>query len=224
MPRLTVHARRALVQKRRQQILAAAATVFAEKGFDRATISDVARAAGVSDGSIYNYFGGKQDLLVHLPRQFLQPPIQAVQAASVVGQPAPSPDALLQDIARNMVNIVIQNREIARVLFTTIPTMDNKLRAEYMRQVPLYAFEALEEFIRTQQAAGTFRADLDPAITARMFPGMLLAFLLIQEILQPPDMPRFEYDQVVRQAVKVFLYGMTATPMPQCPSDPATQP
>lgn len=215
MPRLTVHARRALVQERRQQILAAAATVFAEKGFDRATISDIARAAGVSDGSIYNYFRGKQDLLIHLPHQFMQPPIEAVHAAITTEQPAPSPEALLQLMAQNMVNIVIQNREIVRVLFTTLPLMDDKLRAEYMRQVPFYAFQVLEEFIKAQQAAGVFRADVDPAIVARTFPGMLLAFLLLQEILQPPDMPRFDYAQVLPQVVQVFLRGVTATPVPQ---------
>jgi AcrR family transcriptional regulator len=210
MPRLTIPARKALVQERRQQILAAAATVFAEKGFDRATIGDVARAAGVSDGSIYNYFRDKQDLLVHLPRQFIQPPFAAIQAASVAGQTT-SPEFVLQLIAQNIVTVITQNRELARVLFTTIPLMDEKLRAEYMREVPLYAFELLEKIITAQQAAGVFRADLDPAITARMFPGMMLFFLLVQEILQPRDMPRFEYDQVLPRVVQVFLHGVSAT-------------
>ncbi|MBI4672798.1 MAG: TetR/AcrR family transcriptional regulator [Chloroflexi bacterium] len=209
MPRLTAPARRALVRERRQQILAAAATVFAEKGFDRATISDVARAAGVSDGSIYNYFRDKQDLLVHLPRQFMQTPIEAVQAAIAKPGTPLAAENVLQFAAQNIVNLIIQNREIARVLFTTIPLMDDKLRAEYMRQVPLYAFETLEGFIKAQQAAGVFRADLDPAIAARIFPGMLLAFLLIQEILQPPDMHRFEYDQIIYTVVQVFLRGVT---------------
>ena len=37
--------------------------VFAAKGFTRATIRDVARAAGVADGAIYNYFANKKALL-----------------------------------------------------------------------------------------------------------------------------------------------------------------
>lgn len=51
---------------RRSHILEAAAGVFAEKGFHRATIKDVARAAGVSDGSIYNVFENKMALLLSL--------------------------------------------------------------------------------------------------------------------------------------------------------------
>ena len=47
-----------LVKKaRRNQILDAATKVFAEKGFHSTTIKDIAREAGIADGTIYNYFG-----------------------------------------------------------------------------------------------------------------------------------------------------------------------
>lgn len=55
-----------LAAARRTQILEAAAAVFAEKGFHPATIRDVARAAGVADGTIYNYFENKPALLLGL--------------------------------------------------------------------------------------------------------------------------------------------------------------
>lgn len=213
MPRLTAPARRALAQERRQQILTAAASVFAEKGFDRATIGDVARAAGMADGSIYNYFDDKQDLLVHLPHQFLQPPIQAVQAA-VTADPTPDPEVILRTVAQNIVNVVTQNRELTRVLFTTVPLMDEKLRAEYLRQVPLYAVEALESYIKAMQTAGVFRSDLDPTIAARILPGMMLFFLLVQEILMPPGVSRFEYDKVLPHVTGIFLHGVLEDPAP----------
>src|SRR5438045_6075029 len=53
-----------LIAARRTQILDAAATVFAEKGFHRATIKDVARTAGIADGTIYTYFESKTDVLM----------------------------------------------------------------------------------------------------------------------------------------------------------------
>jgi AcrR family transcriptional regulator len=55
-----------LVAARRTQILDAATQVFARKGFNRATIRDVAKVAGVADGTIYNYFANKTDLLFGL--------------------------------------------------------------------------------------------------------------------------------------------------------------
>ncbi|NJM77475.1 MAG: helix-turn-helix transcriptional regulator [Acaryochloridaceae cyanobacterium RU_4_10] len=53
-----------LIVARRNQILDAAAKVFAEKGFHPATIRDVAREASIADGTIYNYFKNKSALLL----------------------------------------------------------------------------------------------------------------------------------------------------------------
>lgn len=53
-----------LIAARRNQILDAAATVFAEKGFHPSTIKDIAREAGIGDGTIYNYYQNKSALLL----------------------------------------------------------------------------------------------------------------------------------------------------------------
>lgn len=209
MPRLNVHARRALVQERQQQILQAAARVFAEKGFESATIREVARVARVSEGSIYRYFKNKQDLLVHLPRQFIQPPIEAFRAATMSAGATPlSPEELLLSIARNMVMVMTHNRELMRVLLTSLPMMDEATRATYIREVPAYAMETFESYIVAQQNAGVFRPDMDPAIAARILPGMVMFFLFVQEIVQPADLPHFEYEKIIPHVVQIFLHGV----------------
>ncbi|MBW1647909.1 MAG: TetR/AcrR family transcriptional regulator [Deltaproteobacteria bacterium] len=48
------------------RILEAAVRVFAEQGFHQATIAQIARQAGVADGTIYLYFKNKDDILVHI--------------------------------------------------------------------------------------------------------------------------------------------------------------
>ncbi|MEM1022692.1 MAG: TetR/AcrR family transcriptional regulator [Myxococcota bacterium] len=50
-------------EERRKQILRAAAVVFAERGFHRTRVSDIARQAGIAHGLIYHYFDSKDDLL-----------------------------------------------------------------------------------------------------------------------------------------------------------------
>src|SRR5579859_7584580 len=55
-----------LIVARRNQILDAATKVFAEKGFHPTTIKDIARAAGIADGTIYNYFENKMALMLGL--------------------------------------------------------------------------------------------------------------------------------------------------------------
>jgi len=57
---------------KRQRILDAATRVFAEKGFEYATISEIAKEAGMSTGLIYSYFKNKMDVLLSLILIFLQ--------------------------------------------------------------------------------------------------------------------------------------------------------
>ncbi len=54
----------ALVQRRRSQIIAAAVELFADQGYYRTTMLDVARKAGVSAGLIYQYVSDKEDVLL----------------------------------------------------------------------------------------------------------------------------------------------------------------
>src|SRR2546428_10948649 len=62
-----VQARESRSNDKRSRILDAAIRVFAERGFHSATVAEIARAAGVADGTIYLYFKGKD---VHLWRLF----------------------------------------------------------------------------------------------------------------------------------------------------------
>ncbi len=54
-------------EARKEQILKAAGRVFAQKGFHDSTISAVAKEAGVSDATIYEYFSTKEELLFSIP-------------------------------------------------------------------------------------------------------------------------------------------------------------
>lgn len=59
-------------QARKRSILDAAERLFAEKGYEGSSIRDVARATGVADGTIYNYFANKEALLDELVRGLIE--------------------------------------------------------------------------------------------------------------------------------------------------------
>lgn len=208
--RLTPAARRALTEERRAQILAAAARVFAREGYERATVAEIAREAGVAAGSIYSYYKNKADLLVHVPRQFVHPAVQKLHAEALRSD-AP-PEEVLALAGRNLIEVVRQNADLVRTMMSSVPSMSRALRARYMEQVPFYVFGELEAYFRQQVAAGVFRADLNPVLAARMFPGLILPFLIMQEVVRVPDGAPADYDQVVHQAVSLFLGGAMAVP------------
>jgi AcrR family transcriptional regulator len=211
MPKISASARRALTEERRKQILDAAAKVFAAKGFDRATIADIAREAGIAEGSIYNYFKNKGDLLVSIPRQVIQPQAELVwgQMRAAADAPIP-PEQMLPIIVKNITTIFHQNRHVFRILISALPAMSQSTREQYVNRVIFYVWSYLETYFRQLIEKGILRKDLDPAILTRMFVGMFLPFLLLDAIVPMKNKLEFDMDQVSAQAIGIFLGGALA--------------
>src|SRR6202171_2844902 len=66
---------------KRERILRAATDVFARNGYFNAKVSEIAKAAGVADGTIYLYFEGKEDLLVTIFREHTRNYLQSLESA-----------------------------------------------------------------------------------------------------------------------------------------------
>ncbi len=75
------------LESRRTEILEAATTVFSAKGFHTATMDDVAEAAGVSKGSLYNYFDSKESVIDALTRQWGEIDDETFSRAGRAGSP-----------------------------------------------------------------------------------------------------------------------------------------
>ncbi|MBM3129094.1 MAG: TetR/AcrR family transcriptional regulator [Chloroflexi bacterium] len=212
MPKISPRARRALTEERRKQILDAATKVFAAKGFERATIADVARAAGVAEGSIYNYFKSKADLLVSIPRQVIQSPVESASAQmnALAANALPPPEQMLTMIARNMIAAIRQNAHVFRILISALPTMTQSTREKYTRQVVLYAVGMMETYFQKQIERGVFRKGLHPPTLARAFVGMFVPFVIFSEILRVESLPKPDYEQLIAANVSIFLRGALA--------------
>ncbi|MFQ6327513.1 TetR/AcrR family transcriptional regulator [Nocardia sp. CWNU-33] len=77
MTELGLRARKKL--QTRQQIVEAAAALFAERGFDDVTVAEIARAANVSEKTVFNYFGTKEDLIFSGMDDFSAALLQAIR-------------------------------------------------------------------------------------------------------------------------------------------------
>ncbi len=206
MPRMSPSVRRALVAERESQILAAAAKVFGAKGYERATIADIAKEAGISEGSIYNYFKNKGDLLVSLPNRVIQPKIESLNARA--GDR--SPEEALSTIARTMTAAIRENAHIFRILLSALPSMTKKMREQYLHQVVLYASGIIQAYFEEQIRRGVFRQDLPPATLALTFIGMFFPTILIEEVMQIEIPTPRDYEQIISASVRVFLQGALA--------------
>jgi AcrR family transcriptional regulator len=67
-------------QRRAAEIVAAARKVFVDKGFERASVAEIAACVGVVEGLVYSYFPSKRELLNEVLRGMYEPLIQDVEA------------------------------------------------------------------------------------------------------------------------------------------------
>ncbi|HEV8354532.1 MAG TPA: TetR/AcrR family transcriptional regulator [bacterium] len=198
-----------LEESRRTQILEAASKVFARRGFHRATIAEIAKTARLSEGSIYNYFRSKEDLLVNIPHQLLQPVLMPLLERMPVPDTVAEAEELLTVLTTAMVERVRANAKFLKVFLSALPTLSAEAKEEYVKVLPIYAAELLERFLREGMRRGLFRKDLDAAVAARALPGMLLVFLIMQEVLLDRPLIPQGYDQIVPEVVRIFLFGTT---------------
>jgi TetR/AcrR family fatty acid metabolism transcriptional regulator len=208
MARMTVAARQALVEERRSQILNAAIRVFARKGYATATIHNIAAAAGVAEGTIYNYFRSKEDLLIHIPRHIAGPAFERLALELPEVHSVEEAEQALVTLGSEMVRRVAANARFVKVFLSAIPHLSPRARREYLRLLPLAAADVVEAHVRQGIAAGLYRPDLDPAIVARTLPFMMFMLVIIQEVLSGSRIWRQGYDVMVRENVRLFLTGI----------------
>ena len=179
MPRVSQQYRDA----RRREILEAAGRCFAENGFHSTSMQDFFAASGLSAGLVYRYFRSKDELITVLAREALQLLRASVEEAIAAGE-RPGTEEVLVRLLRTIDELDARER-IARVAVQiwgealVNPAVGAAFTAEIVR---LQA--ALEQLVRTAQAAGQLDRDLDPAYAARALYSILPGFLL-QRALDP---------------------------------------
>src|SRR5277367_3461373 len=99
---------RARYDRRRQDVVEAAARVFAAQGFHATSIQDLTQATGITAGGLYHYIGSKDELLVAICDLLIEPLL--AEAQEIVGSDDP-PEVQLRRIVRAWVAHVERNRD-----------------------------------------------------------------------------------------------------------------
>jgi AcrR family transcriptional regulator len=196
---------------KREQIVDGAKRVFMEKGFDAASMNDVARKAGVSKGTIYVYFQNKEDLFAALIERERNKFVAVMR--DVLNERDRPEDALQHyGIAFAMHLTYGDVISAMRIVLGVIDRMPSLAR-RFFSASPENARTVLKDYIDRQVAAGKLQTD-DSEMAARQFvelcSGTYFKLRLFGEMEVPP--PRQEIERVVSSAVRMFMasYGPKA--------------
>jgi AcrR family transcriptional regulator len=159
------------IARRRREILTAAARVFASKGFAKATTKEIADEADVAEGTLYNYFGGKREMLLAMA-EGMETPMQAAMIA-VSGQDDRTAAIALFETALNFTETQIP---FLRALLGEA-WVDDELLEQFFTARWARVEELVRAYIAERIAAGAFRP-FDPVLGARAVVGMYVGLML----------------------------------------------
>ncbi len=154
---------------KRERILRAAVKVFARSGFFAARVSEVAKAAGVADGTIYLYFKSKDELLVSLFEDRVERLLAFMREELPKQGTAPEK---LRRVIELQLGLLEGERDLAEVI-TIILRQSTKLLKEYAAPKFTAYLDAIARVVADGQEAGDFRRDVSPHLVARATFGAL---------------------------------------------------
>jgi TetR/AcrR family fatty acid metabolism transcriptional regulator len=171
---------------KRERILVAAERIFARHGFFAARVSEIAKEAGVADGTIYLYFKSKDDLLISWFEHRMRH-VNGVLRKAIADQPPP---AQLRALIRTYLQLVSDEPIAAEVL-----TIELRQSSKFMKEYDNPQFADFLRLLGGVIADGQARGDFDDAVpghlAARMIFGILdelaLAWVLAKQPLRSPS-------------------------------------
>ena len=164
-----------LIAARRSQILDAATTVFAEKGFHPTTIKDIAKVAGIADGTIYNYFENKTALLLGILDRLNETERRDEDLAQATVMDMRT---FMRAYFRQRFTVQLDNLEVFQVVLSEI-MVNKELREQYYRQIVEPTFTLAEKYFQTLIDQHKARP-VDVALTMRAISSMFLGLIILR--------------------------------------------
>ena len=182
------------------QILEAAVKVFARQGFHQSTVAQIAKEAGVADGTIYLYFKNKDDILVQFfsvrTKQVFESFREAVDAAET------SADKLRNLVRRHLAEF--QRDKDGAVVYQVETHQNSRLAEDQIREMSKMYRDLISEIIEQGQQEGAIRKDLYLGLVKRFIIGA------VDEVINTWLHTEEDYDLVsmADPLVELFIKGI----------------
>lgn len=206
---MTVHSATAdRTGDKRERILAAAERVFAKRGFFASRVSEIAKDAGVADGTIYLYFKSKDDLLISLFEDRMRQVNDALRLAIANEQTALGQ---LRAFIKTYLQL-IHDEPAATEVLTVELRQSNKFMKEYENAEFGDFLRMLGGLVTKGQEAGELDDAIPAHVVARMIFGMLdelaLAWVLAKQPINATKPKKFDIVRAADWVVALVTTGL----------------
>lgn len=204
-----------LIAARRTQILDAATRVFALKGFHRATVKEIAREAGLADGTIYLYFENKNALMLALLDRMNESDARESHFEQVEGVDLAGFMRLYT--RHRMAEIRKGSPDLFKVVLSEL-LINEELRELYFKQVTAPTMELGTQYFAKWMEQGLIR-NADPYLTTSALAALFLGMFMLQELGDTTLAHR--EDEIADFITDLVMNGLRKEPPHDPPNDAA---
>ena len=185
-----------------QDILNAAIKIFSEKGFSAATTNEIAKEAGVAEGTIFRYFKTKKEILkkvmIRLITVFAEEFV-IVRLRRVIKENKDKGE-------RELLTALFKDRfDIIKIVFTEVQYHED-LRKVFIQNFAVKGKQLMGEFYEECVASGVFK-NYDSTLVLRSFVGIFAMYMIQRQVA--PELFRMEDDKQIDMMVDMILYGIS---------------
>jgi AcrR family transcriptional regulator len=209
MPRVAAKDRDALGEARRDQILGAAIRLWLRSGFDATSVEAIAREAGLGKGTVYLYFSTKDAILDEAVRRYSL--LSAVGELTQLLEAAP-PEEAIPKIVSGLWTTLRARAPLIGLVLREVPLRPDNART-FIEKVVLPTNRLLGDYLASWVASGALRP-LNTFVAARALLGMLVVFLLTQEVFGGRTLSPISDEAITTTVVDLFLHGACASVRP----------
>lgn len=195
------------------RILKAAQVLFARKGYGATTTRDLAKAAGVAEGTLFRHFENKKAILVEVAtRGWTEILTDLLTELSEMA----SYKAVAQVMRKRMLGLEA-NSDMLRVCFMEAqfhPELRDRIQAEVIDKMT----DVAEAFFQTAMDRGIYRP-MNPRVVARIFLGMFTVSGFSQATLASDASSPGDMKEMAETLADIFLNGALSKPTPVNPAD-----
>lgn len=170
-------------EQRKEQILKAAERIFAQKGFYQATVSEIAREAGVSDATIYEYFPTKEEILFTIPLEATRQGQQSM--AEHLGFIRGAANKLWA-LAAGYLRFYQQHPDYAAVALLTLKANREFLKTDAYQCIRHWSRQVVD-VVKDGIRSGEFKPNTDPYLLRAIILGAIEHSVISWLLLGRPD-------------------------------------
>jgi AcrR family transcriptional regulator len=196
-------------ERRRQQIIVAAKRVFSEKGFNKATMEDIAKEAELSPGTLYLYFKNKEELYASLSLRILQ--YLHIRVSHVYKEANADPISKLDSLMVAMYDVYDFDPLIIINMFhlqssETLKNLSEELMQE-IKKLSKKSIGAIADIFKEGIEAGVF-ADRHPNALADIFWSLFSGVVLWEASKKIVNEKKDYLKETLKTAFEIFRKGI----------------